>query len=45
MFLLDREYGGTDKVPTGTFSIAGTTGNVYKVEIGNVPSCKLTDVD
>ncbi|KAI9751692.1 MAG: hypothetical protein M4579_005958 [Chaenotheca gracillima] len=44
MFLLDRTV-VEDSVdgPEGEFDLAGTTGNVYTVKIGKVPSCTCPD--
>lgn len=39
MFCLDRVRGGTDECPEETLKIAGSTGNVYTIKIGQVPSC------
>ena len=39
MFVIDRVRGGTAKCPTETLTIAGTTGNLYTVQIDQKPSC------
>lgn len=39
MFVVDRRRGGTAECPVEDFTIAGTTGNVYDVQIGRVPKC------
>lgn len=39
MFVIDRSRGGTDSDLEETVEIAGTTGNVYSVNIARVPSC------
>lgn len=39
MYVLDRQQSDNSGIPTETVTIAGTTGNVYRVTIGRVPSC------
>lgn len=39
MFVLDRNRTGTIEEPEETIVMAGTTGNIYTVVIGKVPSC------
>lgn len=39
MFVIDRSRGGTDSDLEETVEIAGTTGNVYSVNIARIPSC------
>lgn len=39
MYVLDRQRSDDSGFPTETVTIAGTTGNVYRVTIGRVPSC------
>ncbi|GME63194.1 ring finger domain protein [Neofusicoccum parvum] len=39
MFVIDRARGGTDACPEENVEIAGTTGNIYTVNISQVPSC------
>ncbi len=43
MFVIDRTRGGTDDVPEETIDMAGTTGNIYSITIGQVPSCTCPD--
>ncbi|KAF4538981.1 Ring finger domain protein [Lasiodiplodia theobromae] len=39
MFVIERSRGGTDDCPEENVEIAGTTGNVYNVNISLLPSC------
>jgi hypothetical protein len=39
MFVVSRTREGTAECPGETVQLAGTTGNVYTVKIGNLPSC------
>jgi hypothetical protein len=39
MFVIDRTRNDDADCPTETLSIAGTTGNIYTINIGPVPSC------
>ncbi|OMP83296.1 E3 ubiquitin-protein ligase Zswim2 [Diplodia seriata] len=39
MFVIGRSRGGTDACPHEDIDIAGTTGNIYTVNISLVPSC------
>jgi hypothetical protein len=39
MYVLDRTRGGNVKCPEETLKIAGSTGNVYTIFIGQLPSC------
>jgi hypothetical protein len=39
MFVIDRVRGGTADCPNEILTIAGTTGNLYTIKIGQVPSC------
>ena len=43
MFVVDRTRGGTDEAPEETIDMAGTTGNIYSITIGLVPSCTCPD--
>lgn len=44
MFLIDRTAGTSeDGSPEEEFDIAGTTGNIYQVRIGKVPTCSCPD--
>lgn len=43
MFVVDRDRGGTDEAPEETIEMAGTTGNIYRVNISLVPSCTCPD--
>ena len=43
MFVIDRNRGGTDEVPEETIDMAGTTGNIYTITVGLVPSCTCPD--
>ncbi|KAI9729875.1 MAG: hypothetical protein M1834_006624 [Cirrosporium novae-zelandiae] len=43
MFVIDRNRGGTNEEPEETFQIAGTTGNIYSITIGKLPSCTCPD--
>lgn len=43
MFVLDRVRGGTKEEPEETVEIAGTTGNVYAVQISYLPNCTCPD--
>lgn len=38
-FVLSRKRTGTDDCPGEEVELAGTTGNVYTIQIGKVPSC------
>jgi hypothetical protein len=37
--ILGRERCGTDEVPGEMVKVAGTTGNVYTVQVGKIPRC------
>lgn len=39
MFVLDRKPTGTADQPEQVIDLAGSTGNVYQVVIGKVPTC------
>ncbi|KAF2142595.1 uncharacterized protein K452DRAFT_270370 [Aplosporella prunicola CBS 121167] len=39
MFVIDRTRGGTDDCPEESIEIAGTTGNIYTVNIDQAPNC------
>jgi len=39
MFVIERTRSGTEECPEETVELAGTTGNIYTVEITQVPSC------
>ncbi|KAI9829046.1 MAG: hypothetical protein M1832_000069 [Thelocarpon impressellum] len=43
MFVIDRIKKGSEDMPTETFQMAGTTGNVYSVVIDRVPTCTCPD--
>jgi len=43
MFVIDRTRSGTEEAPEETVDIAGTTGNIYNVNIGNLPTCTCQD--
>ncbi|KAJ9297936.1 hypothetical protein DTO271G3_4157 [Paecilomyces variotii] len=43
MFVVGQTRTGTDTVPEGKFDMVGTTGNIYRVTIGKVPSCSCPD--
>lgn len=43
MFVIDRNRSGSDDIPQEIFDLAGSTGNVYQVNIGLVPSCTCPD--
>ncbi|KAI9874879.1 MAG: hypothetical protein M1830_009183 [Pleopsidium flavum] len=43
MFVIDRTRGGTEEYPEETIDIAGTTGNIYNVNIGKLPTCTCPD--
>ena len=43
MFVIDRTRGGTEEAPEETIDIAGTTGNIYNVHIGKLPTCTCPD--
>ena len=38
-FVLSRKRTGTDDSPGEEVELAGTTGNVYTIQVGKVPSC------
>jgi hypothetical protein len=38
-FLIDRVQGGSNESPSETFTMTGSTGNVYTVNIANQPEC------
>ncbi|MCJ1311702.1 hypothetical protein MMC25_005375 [Agyrium rufum] len=43
MYVIDRHRDEQSDVPNETFELAGTTGNIYTVEIGLVPECNCPD--
>lgn len=43
MFVIERTRGGTDGVPEELIVMAGSTGNLYNINIGLVPSCNCPD--
>jgi hypothetical protein len=43
MFVISRTRSDTDSIPQETIEIAGTTGNIYHVTIGLLPSCTCPD--
>ncbi|KAH8428826.1 RING finger protein [Aspergillus melleus] len=43
MFVVGKSVTGTDEAPEMTFSIVGTTGNIYKTTICKVPTCDCPD--
>lgn len=43
MFVIDRTRGGTDDIPEEVIDMAGTTGNIYSIFIGQSPSCTCPD--
>ncbi|KAL8931459.1 MAG: hypothetical protein Q9216_007196 [Gyalolechia sp. 2 TL-2023] len=43
MFVVGRSRGGTEAIPDETVEMAGTTGNIYSITIGLVPSCTCPD--
>ncbi|MCJ1279736.1 hypothetical protein MMC21_007560 [Puttea exsequens] len=43
MFVIDRSRGGNDEAPEETIDMAGTTGNIYSITIGRLPSCTCPD--
>ncbi|MCJ1452668.1 hypothetical protein MMC28_003011 [Mycoblastus sanguinarius] len=43
MFVIDRTRGGTGETPEEAIDIAGTTGNIYNVNIGQIPTCTCPD--
>lgn len=43
MFVVGRTRGGTEAIPEETVEMAGTTGNIYSITIGLVPSCTCPD--
>ena len=43
MFVIDRTRTGSDDVPQEVIDMAGSTGNVYQINIGLVPSCTCPD--
>ncbi|MCJ1298910.1 hypothetical protein MMC08_001701 [Hypocenomyce scalaris] len=43
MFVIGRTRGGTDEVPEETIEMAGTTGNIYSININQLPSCTCPD--
>lgn len=43
MFVIDRIPTGTDDLPEETIEMAGTTGNVYRVTVNQVPRCTCPD--
>jgi hypothetical protein len=43
MFVIDRTRGGAEEAPEETIDIAGTTGNIYSVHIGKLPTCTCPD--
>ncbi|KAI9815053.1 MAG: hypothetical protein M1827_002896 [Pycnora praestabilis] len=43
MFVIGRVSGGTPDVPEERIDLAGTTGNIYSINIGKVPNCTCPD--
>lgn len=43
MFVIDRTRGGTEEAPEETIDLAGSTGNIYSVHIGKLPTCTCPD--
>ncbi|CEJ61984.1 hypothetical protein PMG11_10500 [Penicillium brasilianum] len=43
MFIVGQQIRETDEVPEFYFDIVGSTGNIYKVKIGKLPSCDCPD--
>jgi len=43
MVVIGRTRSGTDTFPTEEIDIVGSTGNIYKVTIGQTPSCTCPD--
>ncbi|KAL9125330.1 MAG: hypothetical protein Q9217_005450 [Psora testacea] len=43
MFVIDRSRTGTDGCPEESIAMVGSTGNVYSVHIGLIPSCTCPD--
>lgn len=43
MFVIERTRRGTDEVPEELIVMAGSTGNLYNINIGLVPSCTCPD--
>lgn len=43
MFVIERTRGGTDEVPEELIVMAGSTGNLYNINVGLVPSCSCPD--
>ena len=43
MYVIGRSVNWVDDYPVMELDVAGTTGNVYKVTVGKVPSCSCPD--
>ena len=43
MFVVGKSVTGSDEAPEMTFSIVGTTGNIYKTTISKVSTCDCPD--
>ncbi|KAL2868470.1 RING finger protein [Aspergillus lucknowensis] len=43
MFVVGQTVAGTEEVPELEFDIVGTTGNLYKTSIGQLPACNCPD--
>lgn len=43
MFIVGQQVRETDEVPEFYFDVVGSTGNIYKVKIGKLPSCDCPD--
>jgi hypothetical protein len=43
MFIVAHKVQENDDVPEFSFDVVGSTGNIYKVKIGKLPSCDCPD--
>jgi hypothetical protein len=43
MFVLDRRRQGTEEEPEEVIEMAGSTGNIYHITVGRIPSCTCPD--
>ena len=43
MFIVGQRVREVDEVPEFHFDVVGSTGNIYKVKIGKLPSCDCPD--
>lgn len=44
MYMIRHGISGTKDVPKISFEVVGSTGNIYRTIIGNLPTCDCPDV-